>query len=115
MAPQHSLPQLILSQLRWLDRGVSQENLVSKILEILDASSIMVQHEIIACLPEIVDDKYHTRIAMALRDKLKMDSSVLPMVRSQMMTENQVSGIQTKNRSDHKTVKASQEHFMVYV
>ena len=81
MAPQHSLPQLILSQLRWLDRGVSQENLVSKILEILEASSIMVQHEIIACLPEIVDDKYHTRIAMALRDKLKMDSSVLPMVR----------------------------------
>ncbi len=27
-APQHKLPQLILSQLRWLDRGVSQENLV---------------------------------------------------------------------------------------
>ena len=46
---------------------------VEKILEILDASSDSVQHEIIACLPEIVDDKYHTRIAMALRDKLSND------------------------------------------
>lgn len=68
-----NLPQLILSQLRWLDRGVSRESLVSKILEILEASSVSAQHEIIACLPEIVDDKFHTRIAMALRDKLSND------------------------------------------
>ena len=68
-----TLPQQILSQLRWLDRGVSRESLVDKILEILEASSTAVQHEIIACLPEIVDDVYHTRIAMALRDKLSND------------------------------------------
>ena len=34
-----SLPQLILSQLRWLDRSVSREHLVDKILEILEGSS----------------------------------------------------------------------------
>ena len=72
-APNQGLPQLILGQFRWLDRGVSRENLVDKILEILGATSVEVQHEIIACLPEIVDDVYHTRIAMALRDKLSND------------------------------------------
>lgn len=56
-----NLPQLILSQLKWLDRGVMGQSLVSKILEILEASSAIVQHEIIASLPEIVDDSHHTR------------------------------------------------------
>ncbi len=32
-----------------------------------------VQHEIIACMPEIVDDVYHSKIAMVLRDKLSND------------------------------------------
>ena len=68
-----SLPQLILSQFRWLCRTVSREGLVDKILEILEASSVSVQHEIIACLPEIVDEHHHYKIAMVLRDKLSND------------------------------------------
>ena len=70
-----SLPQLILSQLRWLDRSVSREHLVDKILEILEGSSFSMQHQIITSMPEIVADVYHSRIAIALRGRMENDLS----------------------------------------
>ena len=64
-------PQLVLSQLRWLDRVVDGEALTDKLLEILDATSSQVTLEVIASLPEIVaESSHHEKIAMALRDKL---------------------------------------------
>ena len=44
-------PQLILSQIRWLDRIVNGSELADKLYEILEASPQRVQQEIIICLP----------------------------------------------------------------
>ena len=68
-----SLPQLILSQLRWLDPSVARVHLVDKVLEVLEGSSFLVQELIITSLPEIVADVYHSKIAIALRDRMDKD------------------------------------------
>ena len=47
-------PQLILSQLRWLDRIVDGNALTDKFLDILEATSDQVSQEVIACLPEVI-------------------------------------------------------------
>ena len=64
-------PQLILSQLRWLDRIVDGNALTDKFLDILDATSDQVSQEVIACLPEVIaETSNHEKIAKALRDKI---------------------------------------------
>ena len=63
-------PQLILSHLRWLNKIVKGEEMVDKILEVLDGVPTRIQQEVIVCLPEIVPDEFHAKIAMQLRDKL---------------------------------------------
>ena len=64
-------PQLILSQLRWLDRIVDGNALTDKFLDILEATSDQVSQEVIACLPEVIaETSNHEKIAKALRDKI---------------------------------------------
>ena len=64
-------PQLILSQLRWLDRIVDGDALTDKFLDILDATSDQVSQEVIACLPEVIAEvSNHEKVATKLRDKL---------------------------------------------
>ena len=64
-------PQLILSQLRWLDRIVDGDALTNKFLEILDATSDHVSQEVIACLPEVIAEvSNHEKVAKFLKDKL---------------------------------------------
>ena len=64
--------QLILSQLRWLDRIVDGSALTDKFLEILGATSDQASQEVIACLPEVIAEVHnHEKIAVVLRDKLE--------------------------------------------
>jgi hypothetical protein len=66
-----SKTQLILSQLRWLDRVVDGEALADKMVEIVQASPDGLQQEVIVALPEIVGEAHHSKLAMVLRDLMK--------------------------------------------
>jgi hypothetical protein len=50
------LPLLILSHFRWLDHVVDPKALAEKLLEILPILNVKLQKDVIALLPEIVDD-----------------------------------------------------------
>ena len=64
--------QLILSQLRWLDRIVDGNALTDKFLEILGATSNQASQEVIACLPEVIAEVHNQeKIALVLRDMLE--------------------------------------------
>ncbi|XP_005107672.1 Fanconi anemia group D2 protein [Aplysia californica] len=64
------VPRLVLSQFRFLDRIVDGKELTKKLMEILGSSCLDVQKEIIACLPDIVEDSEHGEVAKKLRDEL---------------------------------------------
>ena len=51
---QGSIPRLTLSAVRLLDNVVSGDGLAEKLLEILDATSMYQQVEVIQALPEII-------------------------------------------------------------
>ena len=67
---QGSIPRLILSAVRWLDKIVSGDGLAEKMVEILDATSKYQQVEVIAALPEIIPDQHHATIALHLQKML---------------------------------------------
>ncbi|XP_055883251.1 Fanconi anemia group D2 protein-like [Biomphalaria glabrata] len=64
------VPRLLLSQYRFLDRIVDGQTLSQKLLDILSVCSLDVQKEIMACIPDIVDDSQHEQVARKLRDEL---------------------------------------------
>ena len=55
-----------MNQLRWLDRIVDGNGLCDKIIEMFDIVPHSCKVKIITCLPEIMDDSYHTKIASCL-------------------------------------------------
>lgn len=65
-----NVPKLILNNLRWLNIVTNGEALADKLLEILDATPEHVQVEIIGSLPEIIPDSFHSKIALALDEKM---------------------------------------------
>ncbi|XP_031562635.1 Fanconi anemia group D2 protein-like [Actinia tenebrosa] len=68
--------RLIMNQFRWLDRIVNSKELTEKMLEMVSITSPDVQHEIITCLPEVVDDTEHTGVALQLRELLLQNTSL---------------------------------------
>ncbi|CAL1539003.1 unnamed protein product, partial [Lymnaea stagnalis] len=64
------IPRLLLSQFRFLDRIVDGKELTKKLLEILSSTSVDVQIEIMACIPDIVEDSEHGEVARKLREEL---------------------------------------------
>ena len=73
--PKALIPKQILNHLRWLSFVANGEELTDKMIDILDATPDTVQVEIIECLPEIVEDRYHAKVADALEKKLQSDVS----------------------------------------
>ena len=79
------IPKLILNQLRWLDHivngkvwllwpgygcyGLSYvlQELCAKLLELIDVASSDLKREVIASLPEVLDDSQHTTAAAHLK------------------------------------------------
>jgi len=70
------IPNLVLNQLKWLDCVVDGKELCSKLMEILSISSVELQQDIVASLPEILDDSMHHSAANQLKDLLQSDSQL---------------------------------------
>eukprot|EP00731_Ephydatia_muelleri_P027407 Em0019g280a len=68
------VPKLILNQLRWLDHIVNGTELCTKLLELIDVASYDLKHEVIASLPEILDDSQHSMAATHLKTLLQTTS-----------------------------------------
>ena len=66
-----SLPREILSHFRWLNRIVREGDFVDKILDILDAVPVGIKQEIVVCLPEVITDTHHGKVAMNLIQRLQ--------------------------------------------
>ncbi|GFO21237.1 fanconi anemia group d2 protein [Plakobranchus ocellatus] len=64
------IPRLLLSQFRFLDRIVDGKELTRKLLTVLTSTSLEVQKEILACVPDIVEDSEHGEVAKKLREEL---------------------------------------------
>ncbi|TRY62096.1 hypothetical protein TCAL_01763 [Tigriopus californicus] len=75
-AQQINVPRLILSQVSWLNKIVHPESLADKITEILDAVPTKAQFDVISALPEIIDEAFHGKIAMFLRDMMKQKTEL---------------------------------------
>ncbi|KAI8640920.1 Fanconi anaemia protein FANCD2, partial [Parasitella parasitica] len=60
--------RLILHQLRWLDYIVQPEALTGKLIEIIQITPPIIQHEMITSLPDIVNDSEHKPIVVFLKE-----------------------------------------------
>ncbi|KAL8611266.1 hypothetical protein ACOMHN_013697 [Nucella lapillus] len=65
-----NLPRLLLAQFRWLDFIVDNKNLTSMLLELIEATEVDIQREIISALPSMVDDADHATVAAKLKELL---------------------------------------------
>ncbi|XP_059165217.1 Fanconi anemia group D2 protein-like [Physella acuta] len=71
------IPRLLLSQFRFLDRIVDGKELSKKLLEVLSTTALDVQKEIMACIPDIVEDSEHGDVARKLRDELMSNKALI--------------------------------------
>ncbi|KAG1109980.1 hypothetical protein G6F42_015475 [Rhizopus arrhizus] len=60
--------RLILHQLRWLDYIAEPELLTSKLIEIIQITPPIIQHEMITSLPDIINDSEHKPIVVYLKE-----------------------------------------------
>ncbi|KAL7326472.1 hypothetical protein PS15p_208812 [Mucor circinelloides] len=60
--------RLILHQLRWLDYIAEPESLTSKLIEIIQITPPIIQHEMITSLPDIINDSEHKPIVVYLKE-----------------------------------------------
>ncbi|KAI7899702.1 Fanconi anaemia protein FANCD2 [Cokeromyces recurvatus] len=60
--------RLILHQLRWLDYIAQPEELTGKLIEIIQITPTVIQHEIITSLPDIINDSEHKPIVIFLKE-----------------------------------------------
>ncbi|KAL5014960.1 hypothetical protein ScPMuIL_009230 [Solemya velum] len=71
-----NIPQLLMSQFRWLNRIVDSKELTQKVLDMLEITSLDVQREIISCLPDILEDSDHFKVAKKLRELLPQSNEL---------------------------------------
>ncbi|KAK7101914.1 hypothetical protein V1264_020222 [Littorina saxatilis] len=65
-----NIPRLLLAQFRWLDFVVDSKALAKMLLELVEATELDVQKEIIGALPSVVDSSDHATVASKLKDLL---------------------------------------------
>lgn len=65
-----SMPQLIINQLKWLDRVVDGKDLTTKIMQLINIAPEQLQHDLITSLPEILGDSQHADVGKELSDLL---------------------------------------------
>ncbi|XP_023403701.1 Fanconi anemia group D2 protein isoform X3 [Loxodonta africana] len=65
-----SVPRLIISQLKWLDRIVDSKDLTTKIMQLVSVAPLPLQHDFITSLPEILGDSQHADVGKELSDLL---------------------------------------------
>lgn len=62
-----SMPRLIISQLKWLDRVVDSKDLTAKVMQLIGIAPECLQHDFITSLPEILGDSQHADVGQELR------------------------------------------------
>lgn len=65
-----SMPRLIISQLKWLDRVVDSKDLTTKIMQLISVAPLCLQHDFVISLPEILGDSQHADVGKELSDLL---------------------------------------------
>ncbi|XP_012781366.2 Fanconi anemia group D2 protein isoform X2 [Ochotona princeps] len=65
-----SMPRLILSQLKWLDRIVDSKELTTRLMQLISVAPAGLQHDVITSLPEILGDSQHAPVGKELSDLL---------------------------------------------
>lgn len=66
------MTKVILSHLRMLSRIVNSESVSDKVIEILQDTPIDFRQELIASLAEIVPEDQHSKMAMYLRNLVRI-------------------------------------------
>jgi hypothetical protein len=66
-----NVPKLILRQLRFLECVYDGAALAAKLVEVLGAVPLFAKRELLACLPEIIDDSCHAAVVPALQLELE--------------------------------------------
>ncbi|XP_006872269.1 PREDICTED: Fanconi anemia group D2 protein [Chrysochloris asiatica] len=69
-----SMPHLIISQLKWLDRIVDSKDLTTKIMQLISIAPVPLQHDFITSLPEILGDSQHADVGKELSDLLMVNT-----------------------------------------
>jgi Fanconi anemia group D2 protein len=87
-ATSDSVPRLLLSQIRWMDRVVDCVGLANNLMEVMQALGPEMQREVIECLPEIIDDHGHATVLDSLMEILENDASFMPSVLDSMSNLN---------------------------
>jgi hypothetical protein len=73
---QASTPELILSQLRWLDIVYDARGISLKLLEVVNVCPDNIKRDVIAAIPEIVDDSSHKEIVETLTIMMNENSEL---------------------------------------
>ncbi|KAI8343466.1 Fanconi anaemia protein FANCD2 [Chlamydoabsidia padenii] len=68
--------RLILHQLRWLDYIVQPEELTNTLIEIIQITPNIIQHEIITSLPDMLNDAEHKPIVVFLKEWMQQHSDL---------------------------------------
>ncbi|NXW55420.1 FACD2 protein, partial [Eurystomus gularis] len=66
-----NFPRLIINQFKWLDRLLDSQDLVKKLMQMINVSPVPIQHDIITSLPEILEDSQQSEVARELSCLLK--------------------------------------------
>ncbi|XP_052633721.1 Fanconi anemia group D2 protein isoform X3 [Harpia harpyja] len=66
-----NFPRLIVNQFKWLDRLLDSQDLVKKLMQMVNVSPVPIQHDIITSLPEILEDSQQSEVARELSCLLK--------------------------------------------
>ncbi|XP_069875190.1 Fanconi anemia group D2 protein-like [Dipodomys merriami] len=72
-----SMPRLIISQLKWLDRIVDGQDLTMKIMQLISIAPVPLQQDFVTSLPEILGDAQHADVANELSDLLMENTTPL--------------------------------------
>ncbi|XP_057296090.1 Fanconi anemia group D2 protein-like isoform X2 [Hydractinia symbiolongicarpus] len=67
----------IVSHLRWLDVIIESEAILEKTFDVISISDISIQRELITCIPDLIQDSNHTKVAMKLRELLLENSHLV--------------------------------------
>ncbi|NXX77188.1 FACD2 protein, partial [Urocolius indicus] len=68
-----NFPRLIINQFKWLDRLLDSQDLVKKLMQMVNVSPVPIQHDIITSLPEIMEDSQQSEVARELSCLLKQE------------------------------------------
>lgn len=71
-----SMPRLIISQLKWLDRIVDSKDLTTQMMQLISVAPVNLQHDFITSLPEILGDSQHANVGKELSELLVQNTSL---------------------------------------